>query len=56
MSMSRVFALSVAVALLCPLLAGCGGGSDGTVQRLHELVSGFPGYDGYEDNNRPRQP
>jgi carbonic anhydrase len=30
MSMSRLYAMSVAVALLCPQLAGCGGGSDGT--------------------------
>lgn len=28
---------------------------DATV-RLHELVAGFPGYDGYENNNRPTQP
>jgi carbonic anhydrase len=24
--------------------------------RLHELASGFPGYDGYKNNNRPTQP
>ena len=30
LSISRLCALSVAVALLCPLLAGCGGDSDGT--------------------------
>ncbi|WP_433299298.1 carbonic anhydrase family protein [Actinoplanes sp. CA-030573] len=28
----------------------------GTVDRLHELVAGFPGYGGYPDNNRPVQP
>jgi carbonic anhydrase len=27
-----------------------------TLRRLHELIAGFPGYDGYEDNNRPTQP
>ncbi len=26
------------------------------VDRLHELIAGFPGYDGYENNNRPTQP
>jgi len=26
------------------------------VARLHELIEGFPGYDGYKDNNRPPQP
>ena len=25
------------------------------VDRLHELIAGFPGYDGYENNNRPIQ-
>ena len=25
-------------------------------ERLHELIAGFPGYDGYESNNRPTQP
>jgi carbonic anhydrase len=24
--------------------------------RLHDLIGGFPGYDGYENNNRPTQP
>jgi carbonic anhydrase len=24
--------------------------------RLHELIAGFPGYDGFENNNRPTQP
>ena len=28
----------------------------GTVERLHELVAGLPGYDGYANNNRPTQP
>ena len=27
-----------------------------TVERLHELIAGFPGYDGYPNNNRPTQP
>ena len=27
-----------------------------TLRSLHELIAGFPGYDGYEDNNRPTQP
>jgi carbonic anhydrase len=27
-----------------------------TVERLHELIAGFPNYDGYENNNRPTQP
>jgi hypothetical protein len=32
-------------------------GVSGTaVDRLHELIAGFPGYDGYENNNRPTQP
>ena len=26
------------------------------VERLHDLVAGFPGYDGYANNNRPMQP
>jgi carbonic anhydrase len=26
------------------------------VDRLHELIADFPGYDGYENNNRPTQP
>lgn len=26
------------------------------VDRLHELIAGLPGYDGYENNNRPTQP
>jgi carbonic anhydrase len=26
------------------------------VERLHELIAGLPGYDGYENNNRPTQP
>jgi carbonic anhydrase len=25
-------------------------------ERLHELIGGFPDYDGYENNNRPTQP
>lgn len=29
---------------------------DGTVGFLHELIGGFPGYDGYANNNRPTQP
>jgi carbonic anhydrase len=29
---------------------------DAAIDRLHELIAGFPGYDGYEDNNRPTQP
>jgi carbonic anhydrase len=27
-----------------------------SIDRLHELIAGFPGYDGYENNNRPTQP
>jgi len=27
-----------------------------SVERLHELIAGFPGYDGYANNNRPTQP
>jgi carbonic anhydrase len=27
-----------------------------TIDRLHELIAGFPEYDGYENNNRPVQP
>jgi carbonic anhydrase len=27
-----------------------------TIDRLHELIAGFPEYDGYESNNRPAQP
>lgn len=27
-----------------------------SIDRLHELISEFPGYDGYENNNRPTQP
>ena len=30
--------------------------SQSSLDRLHELVAGFPGYDGYENNNRPTQP
>lgn len=30
--------------------------SPASVERLHELVADFPGYDGYENNNRPTQP
>ena len=30
--------------------------SDFSVEELHHLVSLFPGYDGYPDNNRPIQP
>jgi carbonic anhydrase len=26
------------------------------IDRLHELVAAFPGYEGYENNNRPTQP
>jgi carbonic anhydrase len=26
------------------------------IDRLHELIADFPGYDGYENNNRPTQP
>jgi carbonic anhydrase len=32
------------------------GVSTKATERLHELISGFPGYDGYENNNRPTQP
>jgi carbonic anhydrase len=28
----------------------------GTLELLHSLIASFPGYDGYEDNNRPPQP
>jgi hypothetical protein len=27
-----------------------------TIDRLHELIAGFPEYDGYEATNRPVQP
>jgi carbonic anhydrase len=27
-----------------------------SIDRLHELIADFPGYDGYENNNRPTQP
>lgn len=30
--------------------------SSASVERLHELIADFPGYDGYENNNRPTQP
>jgi carbonic anhydrase len=30
--------------------------SRASIDRLHELVAAFPGYDGYENNNRPTQP
>ena len=30
--------------------------SQSTIDRLHELIADFPGYDGYENNNRPTQP
>jgi carbonic anhydrase len=29
---------------------------EGTVDLLHALIAGFPGYDGYANNNRPTQP
>jgi carbonic anhydrase len=32
------------------------GASTTAVDRLHELIAGLPGYDGYENNNRPTQP
>jgi carbonic anhydrase len=32
------------------------GVSPAAAARLHELIAGFPGYDGYENNNRPAQP
>jgi carbonic anhydrase len=32
------------------------GVSSAATDRLHELIAGFPGYDGYENNNRPTQP
>ena len=32
------------------------GVSPAATERLHELIAGFPGYDGYENNNRPTQP
>lgn len=38
------------------VLRQAGGISAGAVDRLHELIAGFPGYDGYENNNRPVQP
>jgi carbonic anhydrase len=28
----------------------------GSIDRLHDLIADFPGYDGYENNNRPTQP
>ncbi len=30
--------------------------SSAAIDRLHALIGGFPGYDGYENNNRPTQP
>jgi carbonic anhydrase len=30
--------------------------SAAAIERLHELIAGFPGYDGYENSNRPVQP
>ena len=30
--------------------------SQEAVDRLHELIAGFPGHDGYRNNNRPLQP
>jgi carbonic anhydrase len=30
--------------------------SQSSIDRLHELIAGFPDYDGYENNNRPTQP
>ncbi|GAB1645574.1 carbonic anhydrase family protein [Krasilnikovia sp. MM14-A1259] len=39
------------IVLPTPVLVGAG-----TVERLHAVVAGFPGYDGYPDNNRPLQP
>ena len=27
-----------------------------TVQHMHDLITSFPGYGGYRDNNRPVQP
>jgi carbonic anhydrase len=32
------------------------GASSAAVDRLHELIADFPGYDGYGNNNRPTQP
>jgi hypothetical protein len=32
------------------------GVSPRATERLHELIAGFPGYDGYGNNNRPTQP
>jgi len=32
------------------------GASSAATDRLHELISGFPGYGDHEDNNRPTQP
>ena len=32
------------------------GVSPSATDRLHELIAGFPGYGGYENNNRPTQP
>jgi carbonic anhydrase len=30
--------------------------SPAAIDRLHRLIAGFPGYDGYGNNNRPTQP
>jgi hypothetical protein len=30
--------------------------SSAAVGRLHRLIADFPGYEGYENNNRPTQP
>jgi carbonic anhydrase len=38
------------------VLADTLGASPTATERLHELIAGFPGYDGYENNNRPTQP
>jgi len=32
------------------------GASTTAVDRLHELIAAFPGYEGFENNNRPTQP
>lgn len=36
--------------------AGATAARPASIDRLHTLISGFPGYDGYLNNNRPTQP
>jgi hypothetical protein len=38
------------------VLAGGGQVSNAAVTRFHEVISRFPGYGGYPNNNRPLQP